>query len=773
MRRIYWITILLITIVSCSEQKNTEANYSIVPLPQEITVQDGNSFKMDNSTRIAYPDNNENLKKQAEFLSGYINSITGYSLSITTDPSAQNVIILKTGYVNNNPEAYKLSVNNSQIIIDGATESGTFYGIQTLRKSIPVDAKNVEFKAVEITDYPAYKHRGASLDVCRHFFSAEFVKKYIDVLAMFNMNVLHWHLTDDQGWRIEIKKYPKLTEIGSQREKTIIGRHTGEFDDKPHGGYYTQEEIKDIINYAKDRYITIIPEIDIPGHTLAVLASYPELGCTGGPYKVGCEWGIYEDVLCAGNEKVFEFLDNVFDEVSALFSSQYIHIGGDECLKNRWMACLKCQARIEKLGLKGTGGHTVGEELQSYFIARVEKMLNAKGKSIIGWDEILEGGIAPNATIMSWRGTEGGTYAASKGHNVIMTPEQYVYLDYYQSPDVDNEPFTYGWLTELKKTYSFDPMPEGLSEDNRKHILGAQVNIWAEYMPTSKNVEYMLLPRMCALAETVWTNPKKKDYNEFVARLYNMSKHLDKLGYENCKQAYGVQDSVVVDTIKNEVVVYLSTFDNNAIHYSTEGKQPDMNSTKYENPIIIKADTDLTAVTYRDNSGSKVYEKNFIYNKAFAKPISLRYAPDKRYTFNGATTLVDGQDGSEKSYRTGQWIGFLGTDFEAVIDLKELTDVSSVEMNFMVNTRGNLFQPKSLAVFVSQDGKNYEEVYKELYTETSKHVSPTVLNLSATVKQGIQARYVKIIAESIKTLPEWHEKKGDKAYLMIDELKIF
>lgn len=760
MNRNWFILSFLLLFISCSQTKTVEADYLVVPQPKEINLLSGN-FVLNSSTQIAYPENNEKLKKQAELLSEYINHIVGYRLAITTDNTNSNIIRLETGYSNDNNEAYKLAVSDSQITINGATEAGTFYGIQTLRKSIPADASgNIILGGAEITDYPAYKHRGASLDVSRHFFSADFVKKYIDVLAMCNMNIFHWHLTDDQGWRIEIKKHPKLIEIGSQREKTVIGRHTNTFDNKPHGGYYTQEEIKDIVKYAEDRYITIIPEIDIPGHTLSVLASYPELGCTGGPYKVGCEWGIYEDVLCAGNEEAFSLLNDVFDEVIALFPSKYIHIGGDECLKNRWMACPKCQARIKQLGLKGSDGHTVGEELQSYFIARIEKMINEKGKSIIGWDEILEGGIAPNATIMSWRGTEGGIYAANKGHDVIMTPEQYVYLDYYQSPDVDNEPFTYGWLTELKRVYSFNPMPDNMDADKRKHILGAQANIWAEYMPESKNVEYMLLPRMCALAETVWTNPETKDYNGFVSRLYKLSKHFDKLGYENCKQVYGIQDSIVIDTVKSELQVYLSTFDNRDISLTINDR------TENSNPVIIKEPTSIQA-----KAKDSEYQKSFNYNKATAKPIVSTYAPDKRYTFNGITTLVDGLPGAKSSYRTGTWLGFSGTDFEATIDLKELSDISSVGLNVYVNTRGNLFPPTAYTVLISSDNLNFTPYYEESFAEVKEHISPNIITLK-TKEMESKARFVKVILHSVKVLPEWHEKKGDKALLMIDEIMI-
>ncbi|MBB4035978.1 hexosaminidase [Dysgonomonas hofstadii] len=771
----YFLTLTFLA--ACSSNNDySVVDYNIVPMVQEINYVNDKSFLIDNTTKIVYPSDNKSLAGIAGLLAEYIEFSTGYRLEVSSNSEQENIISLTTNFTNDNSEAYNIEVNDSLISINGASEAGTFYGVQTLRNAIPTNASgSIEFPGIDITDYPAYKYRGVSLDVSRHFFPVSFVKKYIDVLAMCKMNVFHWHLTDDQGWRIEIKKYPKLTEIGSKREKTVIDRHTGEFDDKPHEGFYTQEEIKDIIKYAQERFITIIPEIDIPGHTLALLASYPELGCTGGPYEVGCEWGIYEDVLCAGNEDVFSFLDDVFTEITKLFPSEYIHIGGDKCLKNRWDACPKCQKRMQQLRLKENKEHTKGEQLQSYFIKRVEKIVNDKGRSVIGWDNIQESDIAPNATIMAWHGIESGTDAASKGHNVIMTPEQFTNLDYYQSPDVDNEPFTYGWLTELKKIYSFDPMPANLDENKQKHILGAQVNIWTEYMPSSQNVEYMLLPRMCALAETLWRNPRTKDYNDFVSRLYKLSPQFDKLGYDNCKYAYGIQDSIFIDTIRNEICIYLSTFDNSPIYYTMGEKDPTTESTLYNvnEPIIIKENTLFKAVVYRDNIKSDVYSKDFIYHKACAHPIKLKNEPDNKYTFKGAESLVSGQIGSVASYRTGLWIGFLGTDLDATIDLKEETGVSSISFNSYVNTRGNLFDPKALYIYVSQDGKNFEEIYKEEYATRKEHIGPMILSLSANLMETVKARYVKVVAESIKTLPEWHEKSEKEAYLMIDEIRIF
>jgi hexosaminidase len=771
------IAILAAILSSCTNKNDyLEANYEWVPIPKSVVFNDTSDvYFLDQSSLIVYDKDCEELKKLSEFLSSYIYESTGIKLKVAEDDGQSNVIRLKLIIVKNqtetNPDSYDLSINKDGISISGVRGSGIFYGIQTLRKSLPIEnTSKIAFKAISVNDAPTFQHRGALLDVSRHFYPIDFIKKYIDVLALYNMNVFHWHLTDDQGWRIEVKKYPKLTEIGSQRSETAIDRHSEEYDGKPYGGYYTQQEIKEIVEYARQRYITVIPEIDIPGHTLAALTSYPELGCTGGPYQVGRGWGIYEDVLCVGNDSVFTFLNDVFSEVVELFPAKYIHIGGDECLKNRWMHCPKCQKRIKDLNLKPLKAHSVEEQLQSYFIHRVEEIINSKGKSIIGWDEILEGGIAPNATIMSWRGTEGGIYAAEKGHDVIMTPESHVYLDYYQSDEVDKEPYTFGWLTELKKTYSFDPMPKELSEDKRKHILGAQVNVWTEYMPTSDNVEYMLLPRMAALAETLWSYPKEKDYNDFVSRMYWQSLLLDKLGYKNAKHIYGVQADYKYDTENQKIAATLSTFDNLPIYYTLDGSEPSDKSNLYTDPIIINNSATLKAVLYRNEKKSDIYSKSFSFNKATLRPIVLKNQPYNKYIFKGAITLVDGETGYKQSYRTGSWIGFI-EDLEAVIKLENQTSVSSVSLNTFVNTRGGLFGAKSLIVQISDDGVNFSTVAKNDYPIPSEHLKPQVVSIDVNF-EPIKTNYIKVVAENTGNLPDWTGKRYGYAYLMVDEIVV-
>ena len=513
---------LVLACSSCGVE--TTANYQVIPLPQEVALSQESPFNLNAGTIIAYPENNELLKRNAEFLAEYISQSTGHTLQTEAlapgSEAPKGAITLGLDPAIRNREGYVLTVKADRVTLNGQTENGVFYGIQTLRKSIPAETKatSILLPAGSIQDEPRFSYRGMHLDVGRHFFPIEFIKKYIDLLALHNMNTFHWHLTEDQGWRIEIKKYPKLTEIGAWRDRTVIGRNTEEYDNTRYGGFYTQEQAKEIVKYAEERYITVIPEVDLPGHMLAALAAYPEMGCTGGPYEVCPRWGVFEDVLCIGNEKSMQFLEDVMAEIIDIFPSKYIHIGGDEAPRTRWEKCPKCQARIRTEKLKSDKNHTAEDRLQSYCMTRIEKFLNSKGRRIIGWDEILEGDVAPNATVMSWRGSAGGIKAAQLGHDVIMTPNDYCYFDYYQSEDTRHEPFAIGGFVPLEKVYSLNPTAS-LTEEQAKHILGAQANLWTEYIPTSEQVEYMVLPRMAALAEVQWTQQEKKDYTNFTTRL--------------------------------------------------------------------------------------------------------------------------------------------------------------------------------------------------------------------------------------------------------------
>ena len=522
---------IVLTALLCTSVASTfaaDANYNnVVPFPKSIELQKGKAFVLNEGTPIVYVGTDTKMKQNADFLAEYINQLTHLKLNVTTSKQ-KNVaaIVLAIDPKINGGEAYSLTVSNKGIKIAGKTAAGVFYGIQTLRKSLPVldNAEAITLPATVISDAPRFGYRGMMLDCGRHFWPVPFVKKFIDILALHNMNVFHWHLNEDQGWRIEIKKYPKLTEIGSKRSCTVLGHNSDIDDGTPYEGFYTQDEAREIVRYAAERNITVIPEIDMPGHTVAALASYPELGCTGGPYSVGYGWGIYKDVLCLGNEKVYTFLQNIIDELIDIFPAKYIHIGGDESPTVRWENCPKCQALAK-------ANNVDAKHLQGVFTNRMEKYINSKGRSIIGWDEIAQGNINKSATIMSWRGVEPGSKATEAGHDVIMSPTTYCYFDYYQSENKDKEPMCIGGYLPVSKVYEFDAAPESLSETAKKHILGVQANLWTEYVNTTNMVEYMILPRMAALSEVQWTPVARKNFDEFVKRETHMTNIYDRCGY--------------------------------------------------------------------------------------------------------------------------------------------------------------------------------------------------------------------------------------------------
>ena len=522
---------IVLTALLCTSVASTfaaDANYNnVVPFPKSIELQKGKAFVLNEGTPIVYVGTDTKMKQNADFLAEYINQLTHLKLNVTTSKQ-KNVaaIVLAIDPKINGEEAYSLTVSNKGIKIAGKTAAGVFYGIQTLRKSLPVldNAEAITLPATVISDAPRFGYRGMMLDCGRHFWPVPFVKKFIDILALHNMNVFHWHLNEDQGWRIEIKKYPKLTEIGSKRSCTVLGHNSDIDDGTPYEGFYTQDEAREIVRYAAERNITVIPEIDMPGHTVAALASYPELGCTGGPYSVGYGWGIYKDVLCLGNEKVYTFLQDIIDELIDIFPAKYIHIGGDESPTVRWENCPKCQALAK-------ANNVDAKHLQEVFTNRMEKYINSKGRSIIGWDEIAQGNINKSATIMSWRGVEPGSKATEAGHDVIMSPTTYCYFDYYQSENKDKEPMCIGGYLPVSKVYEFDAAPESLSETAKKHILGVQANLWTEYVSTTNMVEYMILPRMAALSEVQWTPVARKNFDEFVKRETHMTKIYDRCGY--------------------------------------------------------------------------------------------------------------------------------------------------------------------------------------------------------------------------------------------------
>lgn len=531
MKRLLLATALCLSMLSAHA---ADANYNVVPLPKSVVMAKGLPFNLTNATTIVYEGTNPEMKRNARFLSEYIQQASGIKTAVLDkrDKKAAAIVLTIDPKVAG-AEAYRLSVNNKQVTIAASTPAGVFYGIQTLRKSLPVQTTGeaITLPAVTVADAPRFGYRGMMLDCARHFFPLSFVKKFIDILAMHNMNVFHWHLTEDQGWRLEIKSHPELTTKSSMRSGTVIGHNATVDDSIPHGGFYTQQEAREIVEYARQRHITVIPEIDMPGHMLAALAAYPELGCTGGPYEVGHRWGVYKDVLCLGKESTYKFVQDVIDEVVEIFPAKYFHIGGDESPTVMWEKCPKClqKAKDENTDIK---------HLQQYFTNRVEKYLNSKGKSIIGWDEILEGKINQSATIMSWRGVEPGLKAAKQGHDVIMTPSSHVYFDHYQTKDTKHEPDAIGGCSPVDKVYSYEPLPDTLSAEAKNRIKGVQANLWTEYIPFTTQAEYMVLPRMAALAEVQWTPVAKKNFDDFSKRALRLSDLYDRYGYQYARHLW-------------------------------------------------------------------------------------------------------------------------------------------------------------------------------------------------------------------------------------------
>lgn len=748
------------------------ADFNIIPRPQQVNVSNDAPFTLSAKTVISLGTNSQDMKRNANMLASYIEQATGIRPAVGKSKN-DAAIVLTIDKTIANAEGYKLDADAKQIRIAGASAAGVFYGIQTLRKSLPLvngKASKVSIPAVHIADAPRFAYRGTHLDVSRHFVTVDSVRQFIDMLALHNINRFHWHLTDDQGWRIEIKKYPLLTQIGSKRAQTVIGHNSGKYDGKPYSGFYTQKQIRDIVKYAADRYITIVPEIDLPGHMQAALAAYPDMGCTGGPYEVWQKWGVSDNVLCAGNDKTLTFIDNVLKEITQLFPSKYIHVGGDECPKTQWQKCPKCQARIKALNLEAKDGHSAEERLQSYIITHASNYLKSLGRNTIGWDEILEGGLAEGATVMSWRGESGGIAAAKQHHDVVMTPNSYLYFDYYQSLDKANEPLAIGGYLPLETVYSYEPMPNELTADEARHIIGVQANIWTEYMPTFKQMQYMALPRLAALSEVQWSQPALKDYTSFTNRLTEFTHLYDRLGYNYAKHLYNVAIHVDSDNKWREILIHMTTAGNAEIRYTLDGTEPTANSALYTGAIVLQKSAKIRAAAFRDGKRSSVTSQDISFNKATACPVELLQPTHKNYTYKGGATLTDGLLG-DKGFGTGRWLGFSGNDLEAVIDLKQNTDVSSVSLNTCVDKGSWIFDARNIEVSVSADGKSFTKVASKSLPALEEQTPDNIYTYELTFPQTT-TRYVKVTATSEHNIPEWHGGKGKPAFLFVDEISV-
>lgn len=741
--------------------------------------------------------NHPSLAFESSYLSEYLDKFKPQNVKKSENP-VKIKLLIDHKFKSNSKEVYSLKITKNLVSIKAKEASGVFRGISTFIHHYAIaQASDFRMNECEIIDEPKFSWRGMHLDVCRHFFTVDFIKKYIDLLALYKMNVFHWHLTEDQGWRIEIKKYPKLTEIGAWRNGTMVGPYSNQyFDTIRYGGFYTQDEIREVVKYATDRHITVVPEIEMPGHALAALASYPEFSCSGGPFEVAKGWGVFDDVFCAKDE-TFQFLEDVLSEVLELFPSQYIHIGGDECPKTRWKSCEHCQNTIKANQLKDE------HELQSYFIRRIEKFLNSKGRKLIGWDEILEGGLAPEATVMSWRGVDGGIAAAKMKHDVVMSPGSHCYFDHYQG-DPKHEPLAFGGYTPLEKVYNFNPIPDALSNEEAKYILGGQANVWTEYisgtreyekdnfkeklnfwksnMTPEQHVEYMVLPRLLALSEVLWGTANPSKYDEFLKRVIQHKKNiLEPLCYNSSNSIYEIKMHVFEKD--NELYAELSSPLIKNLYYGIEWQFADVVSggnfsQLYNQELKISQSCDLYYYHEFDgiyasntlsafNNKRMSYSERFHVNKATAKPIQLVHDPHKNYSYGGSFTLVNGIQ-APREHLGKDWLGFSGTDLIATVDLLDEKEINTLGIGLLQRQGSWIYYPTKVLFEVSDDGINFNTVLEVLTEEINIKQGKIELKLP----QKHSARFARITANNFGVIPEGLPGAGNRAWLFVDEILI-
>lgn len=736
-----------------------QSNFPIIPKPKYIHLLETAPFSITKQTVLIAPKANQ----EAKYLKEIVKKQLGIELITKTISNQQkNSIELSLNPLKEmERDEYKINVNSSKITIEASNSEGIFYGIQTLNQLIEhYSSNNLPIPALTIQDQPKFKWRGMHLDVARHFFPKSDIKKYIDYLALYKMNVFHWHLTDDQGWRIEIKKYPKLTSIGAFRKESMVGHYNEQrFDGKPYGGFYTQEDIKEIVAYAKEKHINVVPEIEMPGHATAALAAYPEFSCTGGPFEVGTKWGVLDDVFCP-NDNTLNFLKAVLDEIIPLFPSEYIHIGGDECPKTRWHQCAKCQTLIKEKGLKDE------HELQSYFVTQIEKYINKKGKKIIGWDEILEGGLAPNAAVMSWRGNEGGIAAAKAKHYVVMSPGSHCYFDHYQG-EQKTEPLAIGGYTPLETVYNFNPIPTELSAQESYYILGAQGNVWTEYMEDFAKVEYMAMPRMAALAEVLWGKDTSSNYTDFKNRLLQHFSLLDKMKVNYSKAIFEVKAKISATDNHLLKVELTAANPSSSLFYTLDNTNPTNNSLLYSQPIVINKNTTLKAASFDSNvQKSAILEQKFELHLATATTVTLKEELSNSYKANGAFSLVDGIYGDRGKFGR-DWLGFSGKDAIATIDLGSVKKVQSITVDVLSSPASWIYYPKQITIAYSENGNDYS---------IEKSISEIeIINSNGIVKVEFpitSIRYLKVNAYNQGKILEGNPGAGEPAWLFIDEIKV-
>ncbi len=724
---------------------NTKIPIHIIPQPAEVIQKDG-SFLLAGNLSLNLGFNKPEVKAYAEAYFKQLANNSQLKYVSSGDRKINFKIIIDP---NLETEGYKLKITGTEIEVLANTDAGLFYALQTVRQLLPADAfttsqAKLYLPQIEITDKPRFGWRGMLLDCGRHFMDINFVKRYIDLLAYHKMNKFHWHLTEDQGWRIEIKKYPKLTTTSAFRKET---------DGSIYGGFYSQEQIKEVVAYATARNIMVIPEIELPGHSLAALAAYPELSCTGGPFEVGNEWGVFKDIYCAGNEQTFAFLQDVLSEVIQLFPSPYIHIGGDEAPKFRWEHCEKCKKRMQDEKLKNT------HELQSYFVKRIEKFLNTNGKTIIGWEEILEGGLAPNATVQAWLSTESGVLAAKSGHNAIMSPTSNCYFDY----DIK--------AINLEKVYDFEPIPEALSKQESKFILGAECNMWTEHAPQDK-IDGKIFPRILAMSEVLWTPSNKKNFPDFVNRVQKHYALLDTWGVQYGSESDAIIFTTDFDYTAKDVVATIKTAQNGLqLKYTIDGSTPTLSSSLYEKPLHINKNTCLKAIAVLNNKViGDVFTENYSISKTTGKTPTLINKYHRNYTGGGDHALTDGIVGSN-DFRDGHWQGYESNDLNTVIDLGSVMEIKNINTFFLQHYNAWIFMPEFVQYEISEDGINYKILSKIDGKEKMKKAHEFVDSFSFSFAPT-KARYVKVIGKNMGVCPPEHPGAGEKSWIFVDEITV-
>lgn len=761
MKRILFLFICPLLAVACN--KRVVADYNVIPQVQNLSVKDGDVYVFDSSRKLVY--DNQDSRRSLELFAQDLEELVGIRPSVAagTSEDAKDNVYFTLGLQDGRKEAYSINVSSDGILVRAVSPEGIYRATRTLLKSVGTEkTSSVEFPSAEVSDWPRFGYRGLMLDVSRHFSDVEMVKRTIDMLALHQLNIFHWHLTDDQGWRIEIKSHPELTEVGAWRGDTVVGRYLGgtdyPTDGKRHGGFYTQEQIREIVAYAKERYIEIIPEIDLPGHTSAVLAAYPQLGCEDKEYKVANRWGVIRDVLCAGNPASLDLFKDIMDEVCDLFPGKYIHLGGDECVKDRWKACPKCQRKIRELGLKDGSRYSKEDYLQSWFMGEVASFVQSKGKRVIGWDEILEGVPMDDSVIMSWRGTEGGITAARMGHDVVMTPTSDMYFDQSQTLASQLEEIPVGGFINVMKVYSYEPLPASLTPEQQKHILGCQANVWCEYMPEERIRQYQMLPRLAALSEVQWTMPERKNYKDFLKRLPKMLSIYDHYGYNYAKHIFDVACSYSVNVEKGSLEVSLSTLGNDPIYYTLDGTSPQTKKAMLydDTPIVISSPSELKVSVLRNGKFTK--EETLFKldcNKATFKKVNISTTLNIMQAHLPHEILTDGIIGSLRcdDYR---WMSCTGR-MSLILDLGKSESFSRIGWVALNSKSENILVPQNVKIQISEDGKQYCTIL-DIEKNHEIQAEQSVERISEEV--GAQtARYIKMDFDSYKypdkTSPSW------------------